>query len=217
VNSVADVYGGSTTLGLVATSVHPERAGVQEGLLALLLERGAIIDSLENESSGRDLANSPSLLVNICLANGRIRAAEFLSRHGAELDLEAAAGVGRLDLVTNYFDGAGSLKSSASRMRMDRGFLWACEYGRNQVIEFLLQRGAALDAQANTGQTALHWAVIGGHLDTITLLLDRGAPLEAKNSYGGTPLGQALWCAAHADSTIDYARIAALLKQRGAE
>ncbi len=222
VNSVADIYGGSTTLGLVATSVHPERAGVQEELLALLLDRGAIIDWLKNDLAKNDsakkaAAESPGLLVNICLANGRSRAAEFLARHGAVLDLEAAAGVGRLDLIANCFDDAGSLKFAASKVQMQRGLLWACEYGRNDVIEFLLQRGAVLDAQANTGQTALHWAVIGGHLDTITLLLDRGAPLEATNSYGATPLGQALWSAAHGDSVIDYYKIAALLKQRGAK
>jgi hypothetical protein len=28
VDAVADMYGGSTTLGLVATSLHPERAGL---------------------------------------------------------------------------------------------------------------------------------------------------------------------------------------------
>ncbi len=33
VNAIADVYGGSTTLALVATSVHPERAGVQAALM----------------------------------------------------------------------------------------------------------------------------------------------------------------------------------------
>jgi len=207
VNADADVYGGSTTLALVATSIHPERAGVQNALLQLLLDHGATIDS----------ADSPTLLINICLANGRSRAAEFLAQHGARLDLEAAAGVGRLDLVRNYFDDSGALQSTATRTQMERGFLWACEYGKNEVADFLLQRGVPLDTQANTGQTALHWAVIGGQVETIQLLLARGASLETKNAYGGTALGQALWSAAHSDSTIDYAAIAALLKQEGAK
>ncbi len=90
VNAVADVYGGSTTLALVATSVHPERAGVQESLMQLLLDHGANIDA----------ANSPAgPLINVCLANGRAQAAEFLATRGAHLDLEGAAGVGRLDVV----------------------------------------------------------------------------------------------------------------------
>ena len=208
VNTVADVYGGSTTLALVATSVHPERARVQEALMQLLIDHGANIDS----------ANSPAgPLINICLANGRAHAAEFLATRGAHLDLEGAAGVGRLDIVQKYFDDSGALKPNATNIRMQRGFLWACEYGRNEVVEFLLQYGASLESQANTGQTPLHWAVIGGHEDTIKLLLDRGASLEAKNVYGGTALGQALWSAANGDPAIDYSRIIALLKQLGAK
>ena len=45
VDAEADVYGGgATTLGLVATSVHPEKAGVQLELLDLLLRHGAAIE-----------------------------------------------------------------------------------------------------------------------------------------------------------------------------
>ena len=95
VNASADVYGGSTTLALVATSLHPERAGVQNALMQLLLAHGAIIDLPHQPAGG---------IVNICLANGRAHAAKFLGERGAGLDLEAAAGVGRLDLVKTYFD-----------------------------------------------------------------------------------------------------------------
>jgi ankyrin repeat protein len=207
VNAVADVYGGSTPLTLVATSVHPERAGVQETLMQLLLDHGATIDA----------ANSPAgALINICLANGRAQAAEFLAMRGAHLDLEGAAGLGRLDVVRNYFDDSSALRPNATNTQMERGFLWACEYGHNEVVEFLLQQGASLETQATTGQTALHWAVIGGHADTIKLLLGKGASLEMKNVYGGTALGQALWSATNGDPAIDYAPIIALLKQHGA-
>ncbi len=207
-NAVADVYGGSTTLALVATSIHPERAGVQAALLQLLLDHGATIDP----------ANSPAgPLINICLANGRVQAAEFLATRGATLDLEAAAGLGRLDVVKSFFDDSGILRPTATQIQMERAFLWAAEYGRNPVVDFLLQRGVPLQTQANTGQTALHWAAIGGHLDTVKLLLDRGASLEAKNVHGGTPLGQALWSAAHADPKINYAQIADVLRSHGAK
>jgi len=208
INAIADVYGGSTTLGLVATSIHPERAGVQEALLQLLLDHGATIDP----------ANSPAgPLINICLANGRVQSAEFLSQRGAKLDLEGAAGLGRLDVVKSFFDNSGALRPSATQTQMERAFLWAAEYGRNPVVDFLLQRGVPLETQANTGQTALHWAVIGGQVDTIKLLLDRGASLEAKNVHGGTPLGQALWSAKHGNPKIDYAQITDLLRSQGAK
>src|SRR5580704_15262713 len=42
IDATAEVYGGGcTTLGLTATSVHPERAGVQEELLQTMLNHGA--------------------------------------------------------------------------------------------------------------------------------------------------------------------------------
>jgi ankyrin repeat protein len=209
VNATADLYGGSTTLSLVATSVHPERSRVQNALLQILLDHGAIIDA----------PNSPTLLVNVCLANGRANAAEFLANHGAKLDLEAAAGLGRLNAVKAFFDESGTLASTTSgtQMQKERALLWACEYGHNPVVDFLLDRRVPVQSQANTGQTALHWAVIGGQADTIALLLSCGADLEAKNAYGGTPLGQALWSAAHSDSPINYQQIADLLKLHGAK
>src|SRR5438105_235465 len=51
VNAESDAYGGhSTTLGLAATSWHPEHAGVQVPLLELLLARGAKIDGPDTGS-----------------------------------------------------------------------------------------------------------------------------------------------------------------------
>src|SRR5262245_48421097 len=92
VDAVAAVYGGSTTLGLVATSIHPLLAGVQNALMTTLLDYGASIDYPRAAGNGH-------LAVNGCLANGRPEAALFLAQRGARLDLEGAAGLGRLDLV----------------------------------------------------------------------------------------------------------------------
>jgi ankyrin repeat protein len=202
VDAEANVYGGGlTALVLVATSVHPERAGVQEELMQVLLDHGASI---------------PRTAVMACLANGRGKAAALLASRGAPLDLEAAAGVGRLDIVQSFFDRDGRL-SGASEERMQRGFLWACEFGRNDVVEFLLDKGADLQAQAGTRQTALHWAIVGGQLSTIKLLIERGAPLDELNASGGTALGQALWSFLNGDPQIDYASIVETLLVAGAK
>jgi hypothetical protein len=211
VDAEADVYGGgATTLGLVATSVHPERAGVQTALMQILMDHGAVID--HPRGAGND-----DNAVNGCLHNDRPQAAEFLAAQGALLDLEGAAGVGRLDVVKGFFNDDGSLKPNATEVQMQAGFVWACEYGRKDVVEFLLDKGVDLRAGENTGETALHLAAHRGQLEMIKLLLDRGAPLEVKNVYGGTVLGQATWSVMHGDPNIDFVPVIEALLAAGAK
>jgi ankyrin repeat protein len=179
VNAESDTYRGhSMTLGLAATSVHPEAAGVQIELMELLLERGAIIERIPGE------------VVRACLANGRPLAARFLAAHGAYLDFENAAGVGDLDRVK-------ALAAKTSEQELGKGFVWACAYGYNEVVELLLDFGVDPSVGAGVDMTGLHLAAHEGHLDTVKLLLAHNAPLEAKNSYGGTVLDQTLWSAVH--------------------
>jgi tetratricopeptide (TPR) repeat protein len=97
--------GGDTTLMLVATSIHPQRAGVQLDLMRLLLDQGAVI---------------PSNAVYLSLANGRGEAAEFLLDRGGLLDLSTidAADTNGMTLL-HHAVSAGSLP--IVRMLLDRG------------------------------------------------------------------------------------------------
>ncbi|HEY5568023.1 MAG TPA: ankyrin repeat domain-containing protein [Gammaproteobacteria bacterium] len=181
VDAVADMYGGSKTLGLAATSMHPAQAGVLDELVDVLVEYGAAIVG-------------PGL-VNGCLANGRRIGAEMLARRGAPLDFEGAAGVGRLDLVRGFFDGDGTSTRIATAAQLRDAFTWACEFGRADVVEFLLAQGMDVSARLkHHGQTGLHWAACGGHVDTVKALLRRGAPVDANDeTWGGTPLAWTLF------------------------
>jgi hypothetical protein len=186
VDAVADMYRGTTTLGLVATSIHPVKAGVQGALIDVLLERGASLDRAvaPDYTDGR--------VVNACLANGRGEGAEYLARRGARLDLEGAAGVGRLDIVRDFFNEDGSLKPAATTNQMKSGFNWACSYGRLEVVRFLLGRSVN-PAERHGGETGLHCAAYGGHVEIVKLLLERGAPVNIQDEkWAGTPLDWAL-------------------------
>jgi ankyrin repeat protein len=209
VNAESEAYGGgSTALGLTATSCHPEDAGVQTALMDLLSARGA---SLE--------APDPSTVVNGCLHNGRGEAAAELAGRGARLDLEGAAGVGRLDVVKGYFNEDGSLKPSATQKQMEGGFAWACEFGRTDVVAFLLDHVPVDLRVPHNGQTGLHWAAYGGHAKTVRLLLDRGAPVNAKDaSFDGTPLEWALYQwgnSPYAAARGSYYEVVAMLVRAG--
>jgi ankyrin repeat protein len=85
------------------------------------------------------------------------------------------------------------LKANATLQQMECGFVWACEYGRSGIVEFLLSRGMKADVMGH-GITGLHWASYTGHVDIVTTLLDRNAPLETRDGqHGGTPLAWALY------------------------
>src|SRR5262249_16363424 len=122
---------GSTTLGMVATSVWPVLSGVQIPLMKVLLDGGASVDGLPGKWKP----------VIAALHNGRGQAAEYLAKRGAKLDLEGAAGTGRLEVVKSYFKKDGGLKAGASKTQMESGFMWACEYGHTRGVGFLLPTG----------------------------------------------------------------------------
>ena len=211
VDAEADMYGGgSTTLGLAATSVHPYAAGVQEPLLQLLLDHGARLED-------PPVAGNRHGAVMGCLANGRWEAAVFLAERGARLDLVTAAGVGRLDVVQSCFDEHGTIKPPYGKRDMGEAFRYACCYGSTEVAKYLLDRGVDIANHSGDGQTGAHYAGIGGSLETMQMLIARGAPLELKNEYGGTVLGQTLWSAAHGGDPDGYVAIIEALLKAGAK
>lgn len=210
VDAESPVYRGKcTTLGLVATSVHPFAAGVQNPLMQILLDHGARIEH-------PDMAGNGHSAVLACLANGRGEAAEYLAERGARLGLVEAAGVGRLDVVKSFFDEQNKPKPGVTKHDIQEAFLYAVGWGQDDVVRYLIDKGVALD-EPRGGQTALHWAGMGAQLDMIHLLIAHGAPLEAHNEYGGTVLGQTLWSAAHGGDPDEFVPVIETLIAAGAK
>ena len=205
-NAESDAYGGqSTSLGLVATSVHPEAAGVQISLLETLLEYGADIEH-------RGLAGNQHQAIKGCLANGQGSAAQFFADRGASMDLEDAAGVGRLDVVRRYFREDGTLTPDATQEQLESGFLYACGYGRTEVVRFLLDQGVDPGVRNPDGQTGLHWATYGPHVEIADLLLKRGAPVNVKDdAFHAPPIRWAVFSWANAGDSRDRERACAMI------
>jgi ankyrin repeat protein len=213
-DAVADMYGGGcTTIGLVATSVHPYLAGLQNALMQILLDRGARID--QSHAGG----NQQSAVIS-CLANGRGEAAVYLAERGAPLDLVGAAGVGRLDVVRSFFDDDGAPKEGVTRKQMESGLIYACGWGRYDVVEYLLRIGVDPGAMNDQQETGLHWAAVGGEVAVVKLLVEKGAPVEARDRrFVNTPLAWAIYGWRETSGTDErrpYEEIAAFLVAAGA-
>ncbi|MEA2164751.1 MAG: hypothetical protein QOK37_2878 [Thermoanaerobaculia bacterium] len=212
VDAEADMYGGgSTTLGLVASSIHPARAGLQSALIETLLDAGAAIDGLPGNWQ-------PIMAAAVHAHSGAV---ETLARRGARLNVASAAAAGRLDVVAKRVREGGDESPATSGLpkewkgQMELAFIWACQFGRRSIVEFLIDNGVELNAQDSQGETALHWAAHYGHVEIVRLLVDRKAPLEAKNNYGGTVLGQTTWAAMN-DPHENHPRVVEMLLDAGA-
>lgn len=65
--------------------------------------------------------------------------------------------------------------------------LSAAFYNNVELLEWLIEKGADINAKDNNGYTALHFAIQEAHDDSVTLLLNHSVDLNAKDNNGNTP------------------------------
>jgi hypothetical protein len=201
---------GWSTLGLVATSLDARVAGHQRALLELLLDRGAD----PNFHNGGPLIGA--------LYYSEQPAAAYLVQRGARVDLVAAAGLGRIDLMARFVRDDGSLTPDAHTLvhysqKAERpttahdilsvALVYACLGGHTMAAEWLLDHGAPGSGRAPFDHDAspLHWAALHDHGAVCDLLLARGADRGMRDtSFDATASG---W-AAHGGHEVLAARLA---------
>ena len=108
--------------------------------------------------------------------------------------------------------------SSDPDSHLQRAFVWACAYGRTEVVHFLMAHRVDPAATDTLGMTGLHWAAANGHLDIVNVLTQRGALLEARNQWGGTVLDSTVYFALqHPADWLHYAATMEMLIAAGAD
>ena len=138
--------------------------------------------------------------------------AELLLEYGAQRHgLWTGSALGMLSVVQDAFDGAALRHGVARSPRpntvlegwpengafrtgdvVSDAFYIACRNGQTDVAEFLLDRGADINAMGYFGGCAAHWAAMNGHRETVEWLVSRGADLTRVDlEFGGTPAGWA--------------------------
>ncbi|XP_015268404.1 PREDICTED: ankyrin-1-like [Gekko japonicus] len=69
----------------------------------------------------------------------------------------------------------------------------AAAHGHIKIIDYLISKGAKLDAKDKEGRTPLHRAAEKGHNEAVKMLLQAGADIYSLNQEAKTPLHLANW------------------------
>ncbi|MEW6411943.1 MAG: ankyrin repeat domain-containing protein [Candidatus Zixiibacteriota bacterium] len=102
-------------------------------------------------------------------------------------EIHDAAEMGDLERVKSLLEGdAGLLSARAADGKTP--LLSAAYMGNADIVAYLLDIGADINARTNSNSTALHGAGFHGRDEVVRLLIARKADLNAANNYGFTPL-----------------------------
>ncbi|MBV8835323.1 MAG: ankyrin repeat domain-containing protein [Alphaproteobacteria bacterium] len=185
--------GWSTTLGLVASSDHPQEAGTAGRLVALLCSAGAAVDGPARD--GSPLATA--------LAFGTLDCADVLIARGARTENPIfAAAAGRIRWLRAWLEGlevttGPSLPAflplaSDRRIAAEQALVFAAMCGQTEVVRFLLDRGVDIHSSppgSHWTATPLHTAAGQGQTVVVDLLLRRGADWSRKDErHRSTPV-----------------------------
>ncbi|MCW5979092.1 MAG: ankyrin repeat domain-containing protein [Bryobacteraceae bacterium] len=145
------------------TALYRAAIGGRDEAIRLLLARKA------NPNHRADDGNTPLLMAVVM---GKLGAAKLLLDSGAHVDL-ANAQSGETPLM-RAAEGPGAMPNNAP------------------LVEAVLAKNPALEAQDRRGRTALLRAAASGKADAIRLLLEKGAKPNAQANDGSTPLSVAV-------------------------
>ena len=178
---------------------YPVRKGDMDHLdfIKLLLDKGANVNArMKDSTETRTVFTNQWLDENGATAflrasqSGDLVLMKLLLAHGADpkigtvlhvTALEVAAGVGWVEGIT---------------------YEWSPE-ATLEAVKMLLDLGLDVNAQADTGRTALHGAAHKGRTDVIQVLVDHGAKLDVRD-YGNTD-NRGGKLAVHTWQPVDYA------------
>jgi cytohesin len=184
--------------------------GGYENLVSLLLERGADASIADKQGN---------TLIDIAVAAGRDGVVPRLREAGVQTCAEiqqAEEAQRRLEqAAAEWF--AGVREGDLERMRRAReagvdpdrrtpyaaegwsessgwtALMIAAQQRRMEIVRWLLDQGADVNAKNQHGRSALGVALTENHVELIKLLAENGADLETRDRSGSTALGKMAW------------------------
>lgn len=190
VNMPADSF--ESPLTLAACGGHTE-------LAVLLIERGANIEEVNDEGYTplmEAAREGHEDMVALLLTQGANINAQTEETQETALTLACCGGF--LEVADFLLKAGADLELGASTPLME-----AAQEGHLELVRYLLEfHHANVNAQTQTGDTALTYACENGHTEVAALLLHYGADLEHESEGGRTPLMKA--CRAGHTYTVQF-------------
>jgi RNA polymerase sigma factor (sigma-70 family) len=151
----------------------------------LLLDYGADIDLMD------DSYHSPP--VGWAGENRQDEMVQFLVDRGAKITIGQIAAWGSLEDLKRRIREVPSLVNDGTGAESDRWSpLWkAAGWDRKDVVEFLLEEGADVNAITRSRQTPILGAAQSGNVEIVKLLIDAGADVSVRFKDGRTALHKA--------------------------
>ena len=103
--------------------------------------------------------------------------------------LPFAATFGRLELINELLTNNGQSLHIDSRDNTGQSALMkACELGKEDIVKYLLQKGASVTTQDLQDKTSLHYACEKGHENVVKILLEHNVEINVQDKYTGSEL-----------------------------
>lgn len=136
------------------------------------------------------------LLINEALQEGHTELARSLHKAGVELDVLAAAGLGEIDTLADFFDNSNNLRISDDKLIefgtmemtkfLAKPLTVACKNGQMEAAFFLIKKGADINLfildEDDVEASGLHWAARYGHYELVKFLINYGARIYSKDT-----------------------------------
>ncbi|MHC4595745.1 MAG: ankyrin repeat domain-containing protein [Planctomycetota bacterium] len=143
------------------------------------------------------------------VAGGNCELLEFLVAKGANVsDFHMAAWQGDLSRVKHFVEQGTNVDTKDNELKWTP-LCWAASTRQQDVVGFLITKGASVNVKDESNSTPLHGAAGAGHRELVELLLAKGADVNAKTEKGQTAVSLA--------KKKGHTEIVELLRKHGAK